>query len=229
MRSCWRIARSTRRPIACPAARSGLAWFAIDPAAHRLDIALNAPAKARPREKLTLPIQIAGLGAGEEAYVTVAAVDIGILNLTHYQTPDPREHFFGQRMLSTEIRDIYGLLIDGLQGARGQIRSGGDGGGPETSAEKPTQEPLALYSGIVRVGAGGKAEVDFDLPAFNGSVRVDGGRLVERAGPVRPAPTSSCAIPSWSRPACRVSSRSMTSRGSICASTMSKAPPATTS
>ena len=58
--------------------------------------------------------------------MTVAAVDQGILNLTHYEAPDPRGYFFGQRQLSTEIRDLYGLLIDGMQGTRGAIRSGGD-------------------------------------------------------------------------------------------------------
>jgi uncharacterized protein YfaS (alpha-2-macroglobulin family) len=165
------------RPLDKAAARMpgralGLAWFSVDPAARKLDIALNAPEKTRPREKLVLPIQVAGLAAGEEAYVTVAAVDIGILNLTQFQTPDPRGYFYGQRALGYEIRDIYGFLIDGLQGVRGAIRSGGDSGGPEIGAEKPTQEPLALYSGLVRVGPDGKAKVAFDLPAFNGSIRV---------------------------------------------------------
>ncbi len=155
-----------------PGRALGIAWFAVDPALHKLDVKLDAPPKTRPREKMTLPIEVAGLQAGEEAYVTVAAVDVGILNLTRYQTPDPRAYFYGQRALSTEIRDIYGLLIDGLQGARGRIRSGGDAGGPETSVEKPNQEPLALYSGIVRLGPDGKAQVSFDLPAFNGAVRL---------------------------------------------------------
>ena len=49
---------------------------------------------------MKLPIQLAGLAPGEEAYVTVAAVDVGILNLTHYQTPEPREYFYGQRKLA---------------------------------------------------------------------------------------------------------------------------------
>ena len=155
-----------------PGRAIGLAWFSVDPAAHRLDVAIDAPERVRPRGKLELPIQLAGLAPHEEAYVTVAAVDVGILNLTRYETPDPRGHFYGQRALSTEIRDIYGYLIDGLQGTRGQIRSGGDSGGEETSAEKPNQEPLALYSGVVRVGPDGKAKVSFDLPAFNGTARV---------------------------------------------------------
>ena len=37
---------------------------------------------------------------------------------------------------------------------------------------KPTQEPLSRYSGVVKVGADGTAQVSFDIPAFNGTVRV---------------------------------------------------------
>ena len=36
----------------------------------------------------------------------------------------------------------------------------------------PVETPLALFSGIVTVGADGTAKVDFDLPDFNGTVRV---------------------------------------------------------
>jgi uncharacterized protein YfaS (alpha-2-macroglobulin family) len=60
-----------------------------------------------------------------------------------------------------------------MQGTRGAIRTGGDGAAP-MQGEKPTQEPLARYSGVVKVGSDGTAKVDFDLPAFNGSVRVMG-------------------------------------------------------
>ena len=105
-----------------PGRAIGLAWFAIDPQAHGLDVRLAPPAKTRPRGPLTVPLEIKGLAQGEEARVTVAAVDEGILNLTHYEAPDPRGYFFGQRQLSTEIRDLYGLLIDGMQGTRGAIR-----------------------------------------------------------------------------------------------------------
>ena len=66
-----------------------------------------------------MPIKIDGLGAGEEARVVVAAVDVGILNLTNYKPPAPDDYYLGQRQLSAEIRDLYGQLIDGMQGARG--------------------------------------------------------------------------------------------------------------
>ena len=166
----------THRPMDAKAKRMpgralGLAWFGIDEAARRLDVSLGAPPMARPRQTLTLPIKLTGLAPGEEAEVTVAAVDIGILNITGYKTPDPKDYFFGQRKLPIEIRDLYGLLIDGMEGVAGAIHSGGDGSAG-VEGNLPTQEPLALYSGVVHVDAAGEARVSFDLPAFNGSVRV---------------------------------------------------------
>ncbi|MBV8566769.1 MAG: alpha-2-macroglobulin family protein, partial [Methylobacteriaceae bacterium] len=155
-----------------PGRALGLAWFSIDDASRKLEVSIDAPDKVRPRGPIKLPIKLAGLSPGEEANVTVAAVDVGILNLTHYEAPDPFDVFFGQRQLATDIRDLYGLLIDGMQGTRGAIRSGSDAAGKGLEGEVPTQEPLARYSGVVRVGPDGTAEVSFDLPAFNGTIRV---------------------------------------------------------
>src|SRR4030088_3644567 len=59
-----------------------------------------------------------------------------------------------------------------MQGARGQIRTGGDSGGAELQGSPPTQKPLALYSGIVTVMPDGTAEVVFDIPDFAGTARV---------------------------------------------------------
>ncbi len=155
-----------------PGRALGLAWFSVDKDKRVLNVSVAAPAKTRPRETLTVPVKIAGLQSGEEARVTVAAVDVGILNLTRYQSPNPFSYFFGQKALGTEIRDLYGFLIDGMQGTLGAIRSGGDEGGGEFADTPPTQEPLALYSGIVTIGADGTAQVPLALPAFNGTARV---------------------------------------------------------
>jgi uncharacterized protein YfaS (alpha-2-macroglobulin family) len=165
-----------RRPLDAPAQRMpgraiGVQWFSIDRTARTLTLDMSLPATLRPNSALGVPIKLAGLAAGEEAHVVVAAVDVGILNLTNYKPPAPDNYYLGQRQLTAEIRDLYGQLIDGMQGARGQIRSGGDAGA-ELSGSPPTQAPLALYSGIVRVGADGTAQVAFDIPAFAGTVRV---------------------------------------------------------
>jgi uncharacterized protein YfaS (alpha-2-macroglobulin family) len=132
-----------------PGRALGTAWFEIDHDTRSLEVNLNAPEKIRPRGTLNLPIRVAGLNPGEEARITVAAVDVGILNLTRYEAPRPFDYFFGQKMLSADIRDLYGYLIDGMQGTRGAIRSGGDAGAPALSDIPPTQEPFARYSGVV--------------------------------------------------------------------------------
>ena len=116
--------------------------------------------------------QAGGLTPNEEARIVVSAVDVGILNLTNYKAPDPDGYYLGQRKLSAEVRDLYGQLIDGMQGTKGEIRSGGDGGEGELQGSPPAQPPLAFYSGIVTVGPDGTAEVNFDIPAFSGTVRV---------------------------------------------------------
>ncbi|AMJ61326.1 alpha-2-macroglobulin family protein [Bosea sp. PAMC 26642] len=154
-----------------PGRAIGLSWFQIGKENRTLALDLGAPPLVRPLSKLTLPVKVTGARAGEEAFVTVAAVDVGILNLTRFESPDPSQFFFGQRQIGHELRDLYGYLIDGMQGVRGAIRSGGDGA-PALAGEKPTQEPVARYSGVVKVGADGMARIEFDMPAFNGSLRV---------------------------------------------------------
>jgi uncharacterized protein YfaS (alpha-2-macroglobulin family) len=125
----------------------------------------------QPRQNLKVPVKIGGLVPGEEAYVTVAAVDVGILNLTRYAAPAPENYYYDQKRLTAELRDLYGMLIDGMQGTKGRIRSGGDSGAA-FNAPPPTQPPLSLFSGIVKVSTDGGAEIAFDIPAFNGTVRL---------------------------------------------------------
>ncbi|MFW2542705.1 alpha-2-macroglobulin family protein [Primorskyibacter sp. 2E107] len=156
-----------------PARALGLAHAAVDPGDRRLSVAFDAPAEALPRETLTAAVQLDGLGAGETAYVTVAAVDLGILNLTGFQSPDPAGYYFGQRRLGVELRDIYGRLIDGMNGAMGQVRSGGDAGSAmRLQSPPPTEATVAFFQGPVQVDASGRAEVSFDMPDFNGTVRL---------------------------------------------------------
>ncbi len=166
----------THRPLDVAARRMpgraiGLAWFGIAQDARKLGVALDAPAMAKPREPMTLPIKVSGLAPGEEARVTVSAVDVGILNLTGFKTPDPDAYFFGQRKLPVEIRDLWGMLIDGMQGVAGATHTGGDTGGA-LEGNLPTQPPLALFSGVVKLDDDGKAAVTFDLPTFNGTIRL---------------------------------------------------------
>ncbi|MBR1121088.1 alpha-2-macroglobulin family protein [Bradyrhizobium lablabi] len=155
-----------------PGRAIGLKWFGIDRKSRTLAVNLTPPDLVRPGSTLKIPVKLGGLNPGEDAKIVVAAVDVGILNLTNYKPPAPDDYYLGQRRLTSEIRDLYGQLIDGMQGTRGQIRSGGDASGGELQGSPPTQKPLALYSGIVTVGADGSAEISFDIPEFAGTARV---------------------------------------------------------
>src|SRR5690606_23505240 len=117
----------------------GLKWMKIDPGARSLDVAIDTVEQTAPRQPLSIPISVEGAG-NEPAYVMVAAVDVGILNLTRYTPPNPGDWYFGQRRLGLEIRDLYGRLIDGSLGAMGRIRTGGDGGGMASEGSPPTEK-----------------------------------------------------------------------------------------
>lgn len=156
-----------------PARALGVAHASIDPGTHALTASIETAAEAAPRGPLDIAVKVDGVAAGDTAYVTIAAVDQGILNLTGFTAPDPQGHYFGQRKLGVGIRDIYGRLIDGLNGAEGQVRSGGDAGAQaRLQAPPPTEELVAYFTGPIQVGADGYARTSFDLPSFNGTVKV---------------------------------------------------------
>lgn len=156
-----------------PSRAIGVRWIGIDQTSRTLKVSIPTEEKIKSESVLTIPVKIAGLAPGEEARVTVAAVDVGILNLTRYQVPAPETHFYAQQKLALELRDFYGRLIDGMRAERGKLRSGGDGmDSAGIQGTPPVEETVAYFSGIVSVGTDGTASVSFPMPNFNGTVRV---------------------------------------------------------
>ncbi len=172
------VSASVIRPMAVaekrnPARALGLGYAQVDPGAKALSVSLDAPDTMQPRGPMQIGVQVDGVQPGEQAFVTLAAVDLGILNLTGFQSPDPQEHYFGQRKLGVELRDVYGRLIDGLNGAMGTVRSGGDAPAQAgLQSPPPTEELVTYFTGPVTVDQNGQAQVSFDLPAFNGTIRL---------------------------------------------------------
>src|SRR5262249_5879421 len=132
-------------------------------------VAMDAPEKVTPRGSLDLPVTVSSLASGEAAFVTVAAVDEGILQLTHFTSPDPAAYFFGQRRLAADIRDDYGSLLDGRLKAA-QIRSGGDSMG--AGLPVVPVHSVALFEGPVALDRSGKATIHLDVPDFEGELRL---------------------------------------------------------
>jgi hypothetical protein len=153
-----------------PSRAIGVRWLPIDQSSKQLKVGVTLPDKVKSGAHVEVRLKVEGLASGEDARVVVAAVDLGILNLTRFETPAPEKWFAQQQKLSFEIRDFYGKLIDGMRADRGKLRSGGDGSAALQG--NPTVETVvSLYSGIVKVKDDGTASVSFDLPDFNGTVR----------------------------------------------------------
>jgi len=155
-----------------PARAMGLAWAAIDPAERDLDIAIDAPEGQRPRTSMPVTLTLGNLPAGETAYVTLAAVDAGILNLTGFEPPAPDDWYFGQRRLGLEIRDVYNQLIDRTLGTTARVRSGGDAGPMRLDGPPPPETLMAFHSGLVEVSDDGTARIAVPIPDFNGTIRL---------------------------------------------------------
>lgn len=157
-----------------PGRAIGLTWLGLDPAPRTLAVKFDVPKQIRPRTHVDVPVRVEGLAPGQKALLTLAAVDEGVLQLTRFQTPDPARHYFGKRRLGVGIRDLYGRLIDGKAGRRGHVRSGG--GDPRLSGgagAPPVDVAItALFSGVVEVGADGKAVIPLDVPDYNGRLRL---------------------------------------------------------
>ncbi|MFN6951889.1 MAG: alpha-2-macroglobulin family protein, partial [Albidovulum sp.] len=172
------VTASVIRPLATDAGRAparalGLSYAAVDPGTRKFATAFEVKAEAEPRAPFPIALRIEGAAPGEEVFATIAAVDLGILNLTSFKSPDPEGHYFGKRKLGVAIRDLYGRLIDGRNGAPGSVRSGGDAAaGLKMQAPPPTEELVAWFSGPLTVGSDGYARTQFQLPGFNGTVRL---------------------------------------------------------
>src|SRR6202008_835543 len=98
----------------------------------------GTPAQLRSAAPVEVPVSVQGLGFGQKAYVTVAAVDEGILRLTKFETPDPVKWYFGKRALTLDYRDDYGRLLDANLGAPANVNFGAD----EVGGEGLTTTPI---------------------------------------------------------------------------------------
>lgn len=156
-----------------PARAMGVAHASIDPEDHKLSVTVDVPEVTAPRQTQKARIRVENTGDSEPVWLTLAAVDVGILNLTGFESPDPQGYYFGQRRLGVDLRDVYGRLIDGMNGAMGTVRSGGDNdNGMRRQSPPPTQDLVAVFSGPVEIDADGEVEIDIPLPAFNGTIRL---------------------------------------------------------
>ena len=140
----------------------------------RLAVKLEAPLQVRPGNKIEVKIKTV-----PQAVLTVAAVDVGILQLTDYATPDPFDFFYGKRRLTLNAYDIYSFIFPDIKAGGTMLSAAGDENLFEQRRKRHVSpitskrvKPVALWSGLVRTDSLGIASVSFDIPQFNGQIKV---------------------------------------------------------
>ena len=157
-----------------PARAVGVVHVPIERRDRRIAVAVSAPKLAKPEQVLPVSVKAPGL-AGKKAWVTVSAVDVGILNITRFPVPDAATHFFEQRRLGVDAYDIYGRVIESFEGETAALKFGGDMAlDALPQARRPTAkvQTVDLFSGLVALNARGEAQIPIRVPDFNGTLRV---------------------------------------------------------
>jgi len=152
----------------------GVAHLPMARGERAISLSLAAPEVVRPGETLTIALQAPEL-AGKPGYAVVEAVDQGVLSLTGYALPDALDYFLARRAFGISSRDIYGRVIERLQGERARLRYGGDAAlAALPQSRRPTArvQTVALHHAPVEFDAEGKASVSFAMPDFNGALRL---------------------------------------------------------
>lgn len=157
-----------------PSRAVGIIHVPMDRQARKLDVAIAAAAQVEPSQPLSVTVKAPQL-KGQQAFVTVSAVDVGVTNITSFPVPDPFLSFFAKRAYAVDARDIYGRIIEALAGDRAKLRFGGDAALKAlASAGRPNArvQIVDLFAAPVQLDAAGHAVVRLDVPDFNGTLRL---------------------------------------------------------
>lgn len=157
-----------------PARAVGVAHVTMDRTDRRVEVTVASPKQTKPEQALPVTVKAPAL-AGKPAFVTVSAVDVGILNITRFPVPDAYGYFFAQRRLGVDGYDVYGRVIESFEGEIAKLRFGGDAMlAALPQARRPTArvQTVDLFAGPVKLDAKGEAQVPVNVPDFNGTLRV---------------------------------------------------------
>ncbi|HZI53424.1 MAG TPA: alpha-2-macroglobulin family protein, partial [Chitinophagaceae bacterium] len=141
----------------------------VEEKSRKIPVQIVANKSVRSKTKQTIKVK------GESnSYVTLSAVDNGVLQVSNFKTPDPYDYFYQKKALQVMAYDLYPLLFAEV---RAKLSStGGDG---ELSMEKRVNpmpakriKVVSYWSGIKKTNGSGEAEFNVDIPQFSGEIRL---------------------------------------------------------
>lgn len=149
-----------------PSFKIGYTNIIVDPGDKHLIVKTESDKKSyKPGDEVKVKLNVSDTKSnGLNAEVTVAVVDIGVLNLINYQTPDSFIHFYGPKPLSVDTSETrINIIGQRNYGEKGENRGGG--GGREFEFDLRSKFiPTAYWNPKVITNNDGTAEVSFVLP-----------------------------------------------------------------
>lgn len=132
-----------------------------------VEVVAQKTVRSKTKQKVTVK-------ATPGSFVTLSAVDNGVLQISDFKTPDPYNHFYQKKALQVTAFDLYPLLFEEV---RARLSStGGDG---DIMMDKRTNpmtarrvKVVSYWGGIKKVNGSGIAEFEFDVPQFSGELRL---------------------------------------------------------
>ncbi len=155
-----------------PARSFGVIALPLNRDDSKIALEIENPEKILPESTVTITVKAKNLNS-PSSYVTLAAVDTGVLNVSNFKTPDPFAWLFAARKYSAELRDMYGSIIAYGNGKSARQKFGGDedinrGG----DAAQSDVQIVSLFHDKVAFDANGEAQIKLDIPYFNGEIRL---------------------------------------------------------
>lgn len=147
----------------------GFKSVAIAEKNYELPVKITSVEKSRSHARQTISLK-----TSPGAYVTIAAVDEGILQVKNFNTPDPYGYFYQKVALSVNSYDIYPWLMPESKSTLSS--TGGDGAENANLRLNPMfvnrVKNVAFWSGVRQADNSGNVKYDIDIPQFSGDIRV---------------------------------------------------------
>ena len=150
----------------------GVAPIQVEDPATRLLPEIKMPAVLKPEQSFQVEVREK---TGKAMAYTLAVVDEGLLGLTRFQTPDPREVFYAREALGVHSWDLYNSVLGAYGGALENVVAIGGDQALDPSALNNTAnrfEPVVRHLGPFELKPGAGATHRIAMPNYVGAVRV---------------------------------------------------------
>ncbi len=147
----------------------GFQNVSVEEKSREIPVTIDAQKSVRSKTHQKIKVK-----AAPGSYVTLSAVDNGVLQVSDFKTPDPYNYFYQQKALQVSAYDLYPLLF-----AEVRARASSTGGDGELSMDRRVNpmpakriKVVSYWSGIKKADGSGNAEFEIDIPQFSGEIRL---------------------------------------------------------